>query len=1185
MANLDITARLQDEASGPAGKIANNIGDMEREASTASAGFAALQTIGVAALVAIAAAVTAVVVGMGSFVASGVQMAMDMEASLSNIAAVLGETKEEVEPLGDLISELGLNPNLKVTAEEAAEAINNLATNGLNMQQILDGAAESTVLLANSTGADFGTAANIATDSMAIFNIEAEDMMAAVNGITSVTVASKFGVEDYGLALAQAGGVASAAGVEFDDFNTAITAISPLFASGSDAGTSFKTMLTRLIPGSNKAEDAMKALNIIGVDTAEAFRVLSEQGFTPASESMQDVMGAAVDMTTAMGLQEDEVHDVLEEMGLLRNRFFDAEGNMESMAEVAGLLQESFAGLSEEQRNEALATIFGADSMRAAVGLMEAGEEGFNSLAETMAQTDAMESAATRMDNLAGVMEIIQGVIDTVKLQVGQAFLPVLRLLADHLLELANGVGPAVVGFFEGVANTISTIVPIFLNMLAAIQGGGIGVLGVFEDGSSYLGAFLEALGMTETAANNLATGFINLVTQISAFLEPIITAVTQFVSWQDVLMALGVAIAAVVLPALYAIVTAVAPVIAVGALLIGAIALLRNAWEQNWGGIQEKTAAAVAFIQNAIAVGLAFIQEFWAQHGEFITAVLVNMWNNLVFVVSTAVAIISAVITAVLTGIQEFWAANGEAILAKAQEVWAAIQTAVSTAITTIETTIITVATALQTFWAAHGELILATAQRIWTTIQEYISGVWTVIQSLFAAFKAAFEGDWEGFGENLRLAWEAAWQTVMDYLENLWSIVAPILAEFVFSAIEYLAEVDWGGVGSGIVQGIANGLSAAGHFLVDAAVSAAQAALDAAKGFLGIESPSTVAADEIGKPFTEGLAQGVIDTVDVLEDAVFVVLKDGLTVGQTAVVALDPAAIGATFGTLLAEGILAEADTVSTAVQGLLDVAGSISSIGGSFSNLFRQQELEPMREQVEGLEDGINDLLSGPLADVIERLGTDSLSELYNLAGFAPGTFTGEELDALQQAYELERLRAEAAAEYVAMQEHALELQRQQADLQFLQQQMELLDLIAAHGLDANAILGGIELGLNANLPDLLDAMAAAMQAIIAQAEGELGISSPSRVFADLMREVGAGAVAGLGDARGMVSDAAVSLSDSLMEPFTTSTLPMAGLSEPDTALAEQKVVIHLINPQFYGVQDVDNFLEQVEALAAA
>lgn len=66
------------------------------------------------------------------------------------------------------------------------------------------------------------------------------------------------------------------------------------------------------------------------------------------------------------------------------------------------------------------------------------------------------------------------------------------------------------------------------------------------------------------------------------------------------------------------------------------------------------------------------------------------------------------------------------------------------------------------------------------------------------------------------------------------------------------------WSDIGKNIVTGIANGLKSAGGAIVDAAKNAAKSALDAAKKFLGIHSPSTVFRDQVGKYMAEGMGIG---------------------------------------------------------------------------------------------------------------------------------------------------------------------------------------------------------------------------------------------------------------------------------------------------------------------------------------
>jgi TP901 family phage tail tape measure protein len=366
--------------------------------------------------------------GLAGGIVSSVNAADKLDTILDGVQANMQISAGEVSKLKDLVSDLGVDPNLKVSSFEAAEAIEMLGRNGLKVDEILNGAARSTVLLANATGGTFSQSADIATDVMALFGIEAADMNTAVDGITSVVNSSKFSINDYALALAQGGGVAASVGVEFDDFNTTIAGIAPLFASGSDAGTSFKVFLQRLIPQSKKAAGVMKELGLMTEDGA--------------------------------------------------NRFFDANGNLKDMADIAELLQGSLAGLSEEQRNSALSTIFGTDAMRAAVGLMGLGADGFRDLQTEMGETDAAMAAALRMDNLTGDLEILNGIIETLKIRIGNEWLPLFREVIQGLTDFLSVNGDSIVNWFAELSDMAGEAIP-------AIRG-------FADNGISYLLTFWE---------------------------------------------------------------------------------------------------------------------------------------------------------------------------------------------------------------------------------------------------------------------------------------------------------------------------------------------------------------------------------------------------------------------------------------------------------------------------------------------------------------------------------------------------------------------------------------------------------------------------------------------------------------------------------------------------------------------
>lgn len=148
--------------------------------------------------------------------------------------------------------------------------------------------------------------------------------------------------------------------------------------------------------------------------------------------------------------------------------------------------------------------------------------------------------------------------------------------------------------------------------------------------------------------------------------------------------------------------------------------------------------------------------------------------------------------------------------------------------------------------------------------------------------------------------------------------------------------------------------------------------------------------------------------------------------------------------------------------------ELAGALSALGSTAAKLLEKRTLEPLEAQMSSLDEQIEKVRAD-----LERAPVPAW---------------------LQMMEELERLeaeRAEAGEEYRRQQEKIFELQKQQENLQFLQQQVKLLDLIAEHGLDAEQILGDMDLGVNASLESIVEAMSRATQAIIEQTEQELGL----------------------------------------------------------------------------------------------
>jgi TP901 family phage tail tape measure protein len=578
---LEIILKLVDKASGGVKGVASSLGGLEDKAAKAHNRLLPLSNMFGTILKAGAVTATAAVGGLAAGIVSATLEAADMEQKIADIASVMGVGADAIKPLKGLIQDLGMDPRLKVDATEAGIAIEMLAKNGLTMTQVMDGAARNTVLLANATGAEFGTAADIATDVMVLFNIEAQEMMSAVNGITGVTTKSKFGINDYRLAIAQAGGVASAVGVEFDDFNAVIAAIAPSFASGSDAGTSFKTFLQRLVPDTNPAKEAMTELGLLTVDAS----------------------------------------------GKMQNAFFTASGEMKSMGEISQALHIAMKDLSDEQRIQALTTMFGTDAMRAASAMAGMTEESFNKLKLEIAKVDAEQAAKTRMDTLRGSMEILTGVFDGLKIQIGDKFIPVFKNLVDRIAQFLSDNSDKIVAWAEKLAAKIEELLPAAEAILgwmvtfvttgekmtttqmgltgqtAELVNGFISFVGWIENTVRVVTDVFNALGGLKVILTTIGALLgISVIAQVIGFISSIVGAVGAVGSFIGALTGLGPLVAGIA--ALFGPVTLA--VAAVGA----AIAVLYSAWQGNWFGIRDVTGQAIQGIKGWLDKAPGWLQE-----------------------------------------------------------------------------------------------------------------------------------------------------------------------------------------------------------------------------------------------------------------------------------------------------------------------------------------------------------------------------------------------------------------------------------------------------------------------------------------------------------------------------------------------------------------------------------------------
>ena len=485
--------------------------------------------------------------------------------------------------------------------------------------------------------------------------------------------------------------------------------------------------------------------------------------------------------------------------------------------------------------------------------------------ANTEAMPDVSQSAAASLAQLKATFQ-------NTKDKIGMAFLPVLITVMGVISRLAEQILPPLTNFLEG------TLAPAFEKVAGVVEN----FLWMLDVGVAPIDALKMALStlfgpeIAETVTR-IVTGIGDFIAKAQEALAPVLAWLSENVKLQDVLLALGAAIAVVVVPIIWGVISAIGTAMAVFAAVIAIVALLRLAWETNflgirdiaasvWGWLQTNIPIAVEAVRVAVTTAIAQIREWWETNGDGILTNAQTVWTTIQTVIGTAVSTISSVVTAVIGGVKAFWEAHGAAIMTIASAAWTYIVTVITTFADRIVAKVQAFVGLIQGFWEAHGAAIMANAQVVWDTIQMIIQTIGQNIASIIEAFSAAIKGDWEGFGQNLRDIWDRNWTAMWEAVKAFGAIIVNSVKSIVADVISFFRDTDWGAVGKGIIDGIARGISNGASTIANAASNAARAALDAAKGFLGIHSPSRLAALQIGEPFALGIGAGIGDAVPAL-------------------------------------------------------------------------------------------------------------------------------------------------------------------------------------------------------------------------------------------------------------------------------------------------------------------------------
>lgn len=396
----------------------------------------------------IASGMTAAGLAVAAFGVAAVKMAADFDQQMSTVQANTGATSAQMDQLRAAAIEAGAST--VYSASDSADAINDLGKAGMSVTDILTGGLSGALNLAASDGMAVGDAAEYMANALSMFHLKGSQASQVADTLAAGAGKAVGNVSDFGEALNNCGAQANSFGMNIQE----TTGVLALFAQngtiGAEAGTQLNSMLMKLAAPSTEAANTMKELGISA---------------------------------------------------------YDAQHHFVGMANFAGQLQKAEKGLTDEQRNQANATIFGSYAIKAANYLYEAGESGVNKWTKAVSESGyAAEQAAAKNNNLKGDLENLGGSMESLMISVGEGAQGPLRKMVQGLDTLVDTFS----GLPSGVQQT--------LVVMASLAG----VFGAVHKAAGNLN------GSTSTMANNIGLA-VDPVQRVKTALASAQTAFQMF--------------------------------------------------------------------------------------------------------------------------------------------------------------------------------------------------------------------------------------------------------------------------------------------------------------------------------------------------------------------------------------------------------------------------------------------------------------------------------------------------------------------------------------------------------------------------------------------------------------------------------------------------------------------------------
>ena len=353
-------------------------------------------------------------VAMGAALATPIKIAMDFESQMAKVGAVSQASDKDLARLTQTARELGATTNW--SASQAASGMQFLSQAGFSVDQSI-GAMPGMLDLASAGAIDLGNAADIASNVLSGFNMEAEQMGRLGDVLTNTFTSSNTDLNMLGQTMAYVAPVADSTGQSLEVTAAMAGKLGDAGIQGSKAGTALRSMMNRLAAPTGKAADM---INDLGIQTQ------------------------------------------------------DASGNMRSLPDIMADMDQSMKGMGNAARQEVMSTVFGLEAASAASVLLgQSGSGELQKYAESLKETGSASRVAEKQnDNAQGAMKRLASAAESIAITFGNILLPALASGAEIMAKVV-GVADSLAQQFPLVTSVVvGGVAALIALKVAAIAGG-----------------------------------------------------------------------------------------------------------------------------------------------------------------------------------------------------------------------------------------------------------------------------------------------------------------------------------------------------------------------------------------------------------------------------------------------------------------------------------------------------------------------------------------------------------------------------------------------------------------------------------------------------------------------------------------------------------------------------------------